>query len=577
MNSFRSLLRFLRPYKKRVFWALGLATALSFISLIQPLVIKYFVDTAEKGNWERLWLIAVILLSVPICTAVVYFIDNYLLIWVGQRFIYSIRTLLYDRLLRIPLQAHDELGTGRAVNHLMSDVSVLYRFVVMHMATLLNQALWFAIGIAMTFVLSPILALIGVLLLPIYYLNYRIFTPQIRSKYLRIRREMDEVSQRLQENIAGQKLVKVYQREEAEGQYFDYRTHAVMAQATESGALSASYYSIVQALTGFSAAGIYCLGCWLVVEGKMTYGSVLAFMMYFYRITMPVIQITQMSGVFQQVLVSAERVDSLFHKPLSKTELEEGLEPPSLEGYVIFRNVWFDYGDGKPVLRDINLDIRPGTSVALVGKTGCGKTTLTSLILRFHDTTSGEILLDGTDIREFNPVLLRQQIGQVLQDPVLFTGSFRQNISYGRPDAQPEEVIMVAHSAELHDLITQKPLGYDTIIGEKGAKLSVGQRQQVSIARALLKKPAILILDEATASLDPLSESLLQKALLRVLKGRTSFIIAHRLSTITSCDLIVIMDEGRIVEMGTHSELLQKPEGLYKRYFEEQFTALTGS
>lgn len=577
MSAFRKLLRFLRPCWGRAVWAVLLAAILSVLSLLQPLVMKYFVGMVEKSNWAILPKIAAALISIPLCYAAIWFIDNQLLTWVGQRFIFNIRTALYSHLHRVSLTYHDNLGTGTAINRLMYDVSTIYSFVVSYLTTFVNQVLWFVVGIVMIFFLNWRLALVTVALLPLYYLNYRIFSPRLRRKYESIREKWDEISQRLQETIAGQKLVKAYGREEQESNYFDSRTQTVMGESIESGTLSASFHSIAQAIQGIISVIIYCLGCWYVIDGRMGYGDVLAFMMYLWRVTSPVLYVTQLAAVFQQVIVSAGRVNELFDAPVGGTETGEGREAPALKGEVEFRDVRFEYVKDEPVLKGINLHVKPGTSVALVGKTGCGKTTLTGLLLRFHDVTSGELLVDGLDVRQLKAESLRRQVGQVLQDPILFTGSFKENIAYAAPDADAEELIRTARAAEIHDLVMSKPLAYDTIIGERGIKLSLGEKQRVSIARALLKKPAILILDEATASLDPIAESLIQKAFERLLRGRTSFIIAHRLSTITSCDLIVVMDAGRIVETGTHAELLQREDGLYRHYFDEQFTAFSGS
>ncbi|RKY66565.1 MAG: ABC transporter ATP-binding protein, partial [Candidatus Latescibacterota bacterium] len=324
-------------------------------------------------------------------------------------------------------------------------------------------------------------------------------------------------------------------------------------------------------IDGLGNTFIFVAGCYLVLKGELTYGTVAAFMMYVARVLGPILQFSSIANMIEQTLVSVERIFEIYEV---EEEPRKGTKLPPIEGHVKFEDVWFEYVPGEPVLKGINLEVEPGMKVALVGHTGCGKTTLTSLLLRFYEPTRGRILVDGYDITKVDLRSLRLQIGQVLQDSVLFDGlTIRENIAYGIPDATEEQVVKAAKIAEIHDLILSKPGGYDAKIGGEGVVLSLGEKQRLCIARAVAADPAILILDEATSALDTQSEALIQRALENVMKGRTCFIIAHRLSTVVGADLIVVMDEGRIVEMGTHKELLEKEKGFYRKLYEQQFLA----
>jgi ABC-type multidrug transport system fused ATPase/permease subunit len=302
----------------------------------------------------------------------------------------------------------------------------------------------------------------------------------------------------------------------------------------------------------------------------MTYGAVTAFMTYAQRTFEPALRFTDIADQIERMMVSVERIFEMLRETPKVTNALNAVVLSPAKGDVQFEGIWFEYVPGEPVLRDVNLIVPAGTTIALVGQTGCGKTTLTSLLLRFYDPVRGRITIDGYDIRKVTLRSLRRQIGQVLQDSILFNTTIKENLRYGRRNATDEEIIEAAKIAEIHEFIVSRPDGYETVIGEGGIKPSVGEKQRMAIARAILTDPRILILDEATSSLDSEAEALIQRALENAMKGRTSFIVAHRLSTIVNADLIVVMDKGKIVEMGAHKELLAKEDGIYKQLYEKQ-------
>ncbi|MBT4136704.1 MAG: ABC transporter ATP-binding protein, partial [Candidatus Latescibacteria bacterium] len=318
---------------------------------------------------------------------------------------------------------------------------------------------------------------------------------------------------------------------------------------------------------------IYCLGCYYVIVGQMTYGEVAAFSAFVFRVLSPAVRFTEVSNLLEQTSISVERIFEVLDTEPEIVERPNAQALAKVQGHVHFRNVHFSYVPGEPVLQGVDLEVPAGSTVALVGHTGCGKTTLTSLLMRFYDVTEGAIEVDGVDIRDVTLRSLRRNIGAVLQESILFHTSIYENLKYGDRQAKPMQVIEAARAAEVNDFVLDQEDGYDTVVGEGGIVLSVGEKQRLAIARAILTQPGIMILDEATSSLDSRSEALIQKALTRVMQGRTSFIIAHRLATIVNADMIVVMDKGKIKEVGSHEELLALPNGDYRQLYEEQFAA----
>lgn len=509
--------------------------------------------------------------TIPIVEYLTSLWNNFLITFVGQKMVFDIRHRLYEQLMRLSLRYHEKKGTGAIISRLMGDSATIQNMVTWNTISLLNDLISFCVGIVVVFSLSWKLALATFAILPLHALNYFIFVKRIRKKTGRIRTKWDRIYNQAYERLKGARLVRAFGKERIEAGRFVMETSDMMDLNIGNVALTSSFNGMSGLIDGIGNAIIFCLGCFFVIRGEMTYGSVAAFMAYAWRVLGPVFQFTGISNQIEQTLVSADRIFEIMDTHPEIQDREDAKELPKVSGEVCFENVNFEYDKGVPVLRDINLRISAGTTVALVGHTGCGKTTLTSLLLRYYDTISGRITIDGHDISRVTVSSLRLQIGQVLQDSILFDEStIGENIAYGKKNVTEEQIAEAAKVGEIHDFILALPNGYGEKIGGDGIKLSVGEKQRICIARAILSDPSILVLDEATSSLDSNSEVMIQKAMENVLKSRTSFVVAHRLSTIVNADLIIVMDKGRIVEKGNHQELLEL-NGLYKHLYEEQF------
>ncbi|HID11203.1 MAG TPA: ABC transporter ATP-binding protein [Candidatus Latescibacteria bacterium] len=569
-ESFRKLWTFVRPFRRKLFAAVGLAVVINLISQLPPWISRFFIDRVITGGaWQFLAAVVVVQTAIPLISYLMSFWDNYLIAYAGQKLVLNIRRKLFGHILHLPLREFDEMGTGKFISRLMRDTATVQNMVTWNTVSIVNNFISFLIGIVVIFYFSWKLSLVALFILPLHWVNYRFFVKRMRYKTRLVRRKWDQIYDQLYERIWGTKLVRTYTREEEETRHFTSSTVQALGLTMENTALGATFGGFSTLIDGLGNTLVFVTGCYFVLKGELTYGTVAAFMMYVWRVLNPVLQFSSIANMVEQTLVSVERISEVLD---IEEEPKKGIELPPLRGHVRFEDVWFEYVPGEPVLKGINLEVKPGMKVALVGPTGCGKTTLTSLLLRFYEPTKGCILVDGYDITKVDLRSLRRQMGQVLQDSVLFNSlTIKENIAYGIPNASEKQVVKAAKIAKIHDLILSKPGGYEAEIGGEGVVLSLGEKQRLCIARVVAADPAILALDEATSALDTQSEALIQKALESVMKGRTSFIIAHRLSTIVGADLIVVMEKGRIVEMGTHRDLLAKEDGFYRKLYEQQF------
>lgn len=572
MGTLKKLIRFIRPFKNRLLLALALTVVMTVLGMVPPVVTRYIInDVVQAGKWNMAPAILMVMLTINFLAAGLNLWNNIIIYYVSQRFVFDVRDELYRHLQRLSLGFYEKMGTGRLMNRLMGDVSGIQNMVTWNTISIVNDIISFCVGIGMTFYLSWQLALVTLAILPCYLLNYHLFVRRIRRKNIAVWQKMDRVANTVQERLRGTRMVRSFVNEERESIAFAEGTREVQAEALEGAQLGAAFSGTSTLINGLGYTTIYCLGCYLVIVGKMNYGDVAAFGAYVFRVLQPALRFTEISNMLQQTSVSVDRVFEVMDTQPDVQEAPDAYELPPIKGHVEFRDVWFEYVPGEPVLKGINLVVEPGQMVALVGHTGCGKTTLTSLLMRFYDIRSGQILIDGHDVSKVTLKSLRRQVGVVLQESILFNTSVRQNLRYGKKDTDDREVVASAKIAEIHEFIISKPDAYDTILGEGGIKLSVGEKQRMSIARAVLTNPGILVLDEATSSLDSKSESLIQKALQNVMANRTSFVIAHRLSTIINATMIVVMEKGNVLEKGNHWELVEKPDGAYRQLYEEQF------
>jgi len=570
---FRRLLAFVAPYRRWLVLSVIALVISVLLGLVLPLVVRNLVDVVLlESNITRLNQIALLLLGVSLVQGVFSFAHQLSLAYAGERAIADMRVTIFTHLQRLGLAFYAERRTGELISRLTNDVSLLQEAITNNLVALLRQGLMLVGAAALLFVLNWRLTLVILAGIPPVTLIMVYLGRQIRKASMMVQDRLAEAASVLEEATGGVRIVKSFTREPYEIARFRESVMRTFAAAIQRARIT----SVLSPTIGFMAFGSIILTLWFgsreVIAERLTAGGLVAYLIYTLMVATPIASLAALYAQFQSALGAAERLFRLLDSVPEVQEKEDAIELPPVAGRVCFDRVDFDYSDSVSLLRDITFCIEPGEVVALVGPSGAGKTTLVNLIPRFYDVAAGAVTIDGADVRDVTLESLRGQIGLVPQETLLFSDTVRANIRYGRLDATDEEVEEAARAANAHDFILDElPQGYDTPVGERGVKLSGGQRQRVAIARAILKNPRILILDEATSSLDSASERLVQEALERLMAGRTSFIIAHRLSTIRNADRILVLDQGRIVAQGSHEELIAEESGLYARLYRMQF------
>lgn len=576
-ETLRRLLTYLRPYKLKV--ALMLLTTLIFtvLNLVPPYLQKIMIDNVmtvgESGpRFDLLALIVLAILGVHVFSSVFMGLRSYQLSWLGQKITYDLRSQVYKHLQTLGLAYFDRRQTGAIMNRVTGDTSSIQQFIVNGIQETIVQIFTLVIIAIILFTQDWQLALIVLLPTPFIYYGTKYFSYRIHKVYHRIWRRRSNLSAVLGGAIPGIKVVKAFTQEYQETQKFDEALDDYFNEEVRAIKYRSVFFPLISMATSIGAVLIWGYGGYRVIgpAGDLSLGTLTAFIGYMWRFYQPIQSLSHLSEQFESATTAAERVfEILDHKPelhsLEKAEAEE-----DLRGEIEFSNVSFYYNVGEEVLKNINFRIKAGEMIGLVGSSGAGKSTLVNLIPRFYEVTEGDIYIDNKNIKDMDLNALRAHIGVVLQEPYLFYGSIAENIAYGRPDATMEEIIWAAKAANAHKFIMNFPDGYDTIIGERGIGLSGGEKQRISIARAILKNPKILILDEATSSVDTETEKLIQEAIDRLIKNRTTIAIAHRLSTLKNADRIIVLENGEIVEEGTHDELMSKEDGFFRRLVEIQ-------
>lgn len=489
----------------------------------------------------------------------------------GQRLIYDMRNQLYDHIQRFPLQYFENTKTGDIMSRLMNDVNSLEQAVVGPVITFITDMFKFGWILYFCLKLDWQLTMIALFVCPFISLCTYNFGKRIRKVFRSLRDKTAELNSLIQDNISGIRVIAGFAKECEEMERFrnkNYENYSLYVRILK---LVSALRPIVDLMTETGAVVVICLGGYKVLQGQLSAGSFVIFFPYLQMMYSPITGLTRFYNQVQRAIASTERIFEILDTPCELKDAPDAIDLPPVRGIVVFQHVHFMYNKGTEVLTDITIQARPGQMIAFVGPSGSGKTTLTKLIPRFYDPTKGEILIDGYNIKAVRLHSLRKQMAMVLQETFLFNDTVKVNIAYGRSDAVDKEIEEAARAANAHDFIIELPQGYDSVIGERGVKLSGGQKQRIAIARAILANPRILILDEATSSVDTETEQLIQNAICHLIKDRTTFVIAHRLSTILHADLIVVLEKGRIVETGLHHELLAN-EGLYKKLFEMQFS-----
>jgi ATP-binding cassette subfamily B multidrug efflux pump len=571
----RKLVEFTKPYHLKLFLALFMMMLSAGASVAGPYLVKVALDSGlSVGSLLTLRnAVALYLLLALVQWGATYGRVN-LMVQVGQSIIFDMRAQLFGHLQRLSLSFYSRYSVGRVITRVINDVGVVREFLTWAVLAVARD-LFVLVGIlAAMLVMDWRLSLLTFLVVPLMVLTTFAFRKQARENYRKVRSAISWVNSVLAENINGVRVVQAFSRQQLNYGYFkDTVNRNNLDTNLNAARIAAAYPSIIDFLGSVATALIIVFGGAAVLGAQVTPGVLVAFVLYISRFFEPIRDLSRRYDSFQSTMASSERIFGLLDTQVEVEDTPQAIELPELRGEVSFEHVYFNYSDDPtPVLEDIDLLVHPGQTVALVGETGAGKSTLVKLISRLHDPVSGCIRIDGYDLREVTQQSLRRQMGIVLQDPFLFNGSVVENIRFGRLLASDAEIISAATAVGAHDFISNLRQGYQTIVEEGGVLLSVGQRQLISFARALLANPRILILDEATSSVDTQTERTIQRALATLLEGRTSFVIAHRLSTVISADHIVVVQGGRIVEQGSHTELLARAGVYFQLYrigFEE--------
>ncbi|MFS8501134.1 MAG: ABC transporter ATP-binding protein [Caldicoprobacter sp.] len=577
------ILKYLVPYWKQQIIILLCLLAISGLDLIPPIITKNIIDVAIKNkDMALLGFLTLASIAATILSGLISVGQNYVTTWMSKHIILDVRNQMYRHLQYMSLKFFSNEKTGEIISRLNNDIHGIEGIISGTLVNIVYNLFSLVLTLTALFSMNWKLAILGTFLVPFFVLPTR----QVGKMRWRLASEthqkMAEMNQHIQETlgISGVILTKIFTREEAEIKKFhDINLEVIKLQIREN-MVGRWFFMLLRTISVLGPSIIYFVGGYLVIKDELTVGTVVTFVTLLTRLYGPVSHLSNLHVDITRSFALFERIFDYLDREPDIKDLPEAVELPPISGKIEFDHVYFSYDGENPTLEDITFSVEPGQMIAIVGPTGAGKTTIAYLVPRLYEPTSGRILIDGRDIRTVTLKSLRSQIGMVTQDPYLFNATIRENILYGKPDATEEEMIAACKAAQIHDFISSLPEGYDTVVGERGIKLSGGEKQRIAIARVLLSNPRIIILDEATSSLDSHTEALIQKALEALLSGRTSIVIAHRLSTILAAHRILVIDNGRIVESGTHHELL-KNNGLYSILYREQFkpqlTGLTDS
>ena len=571
MKNYLRLLAYIKPYKKRLAAAVVCIIMAAGANLYLPWIIKDMIDDVLMSkDMLMLNLIAAGILVVMFTRGVFYYGQSYLVSYVGQRVIIDVRSMLFRKFQKMPLSYYDRQQTGTVMSYITNDVSAMQSAIVDNLIELVTESSILIGSLAMMIYLDWKLSLLTLMTIPLVGFAMKIFGRKLKRSSTVIQERAAEITSLLQESISAIRVVKSFVRETYEIRRFEEQNWRNFQAAMKNVKLSSLLTPTVEFLAAIAVTFIVWFGGYEVVNEVITAGELVAFLTYAVNLANPVKRLSRVYAAIQRAMAAADRVFAVMDLEEKITDVPGAKPLPPIKGQVEFKDITFSYKEGQPALQHISLKAEPGQMIALVGPSGSGKSTIANLIPRFYDVDSGTISIDGHDIRQVTADSLREQIGLVPQETMLFSTTVMENIRYGRLDATDEEVVEAARAANAEEFIKDLPEGYDTKLGERGLNLSGGQRQRLAIARAILKNPRVLILDEATSALDTESEKIVQDALDKLMVGRTSFVIAHRLSTIFNADQIFVVENGHLREHGTHEELLAAG-GLYSNLYNIQF------
>jgi len=559
----------------------------SITDLLEPWPLKIVFDYVFSSKHVPEWMAGVVtwlgtdklsilnfavlaVIAIAILGAVSSYVEKYLTTSVGQWVMHDLRRVLYSHIQRLSLSYHDQKRTGDLISRVTSDIDAVQSLISNVMLGVLVNVLTLVGMVLVMFYLNWEFTLIALLVAPGLFLVVYHYTHRIKKASRAMRRKEGEVVSVLEEMLSSIRVVKAFAREDYEQRRFEQESRESVEAALQARNVKAKLPPIVEIIVACGTCLVLWYGARLVLTGGLTSGELLVFLLYLGKMYKPMRELSKMTDTISKASVGWERIREVLENEMQVRDLPGAKPAPCFKGKIEFDHVQFSYESSQPVIRDLSLKIEPGQLAALVGPTGAGKTTIVGLLPRFYDISSGEIRIDGTDIRRFKIKSLRQQISFVLQESLLFRAPVWQNIAYGKPEARRDEIIRAAKLAYADEFIEQMPDGYDTMIGERGVTLSGGQRQRIAIARAIIRDAPILILDEPSSGLDAAAEKVVFDALENLMAGRTSIVIAHRLATVRRADVIFVIDEGRVVEQGSHGELLDNG-GLYSQLYDLQF------
>ena len=580
-GTMKKLMGYIGKYKIGVFAVLLFAVGSTVFNIIGPKVLSKATTELFEGlmrkvqgtggiDFGKIGRVLILLLCLYLISALFSFVQGWIMTGITQKMCYRFRREISEKINRMPMKYFESRTVGEVLSRITNDVDTLGQSLNQSVTTLITS-ITTIIGVAiMMLTISPLMTLIAVVMLPISGGLIALVMKKSQKFFFTQQEYLGKINGQVEETFSGQNVIKAFNREEAVLEDFKKDNDVLYQSAWKSQFLSGMMHPIMMLVGNLGYVAVAVSGSLLAIKGTIQVGDIQAFIQYVKSFTQPIAQVAQVSNMLQSMAAATERVFEFLEEEEEEQYVEHAVAPESIEGRVSFENVQFGYDEDKIIIHNFNSEVEPGETVAIVGPTGAGKTTMVKLLMRFYDVNKGTIQVDGHDIRDFNRSELRENFGMVLQDTWLFKGTIMENIRYGRLDATDEEVIAAAKAAHAHHFISTLPGGYQMELNEEASNVSQGQKQLLTIARAILADNRILILDEATSSVDTRTETRIQKAMNNLMKGRTSFVIAHRLSTIKDADLILVMKDGDIIEQGTHQQLLEQ-NGFYAELYNSQF------
>lgn len=569
----RRLYVYVRPYRWYILLALVFTLIIAYLGPLRPYLAQVAVDDyIAEGDIDGLLWISALFAGVLLLESVLLVAMTYLTRWVGQGALYSLRNAVFSKIQGLHVQFYDRNPIGRLITRTTSDIENLSDLLSTGVVNIMGDLLRIFFILLFMFSMSWELSLVAMSTLPILFYATFLFKAKVRVAFLNVRDQIARLHSFIQEHIHGMNIVQLFNREHKEAEKFDEVNQAHTDAYIRTIFYFAIFWPAVEVISSLAMALVVWYGGASALAGQVTFGVLLAFIQYVRQFFLPIRDLSEKFNTLQSALASSERIFNVLDTDNRITDPEKPKEPEKVRGEIIFDRVWFRYRKNEDyVLKDIDFQVKPGETTAIVGATGSGKTTIINLLMRFYDVHEGAIRLDGVDIRDYRLRSLRSNFGLVLQDNALFSGTIMENITLGRPDITREQVQQAAMMVQADRFIDKLPGGYDHTIQERGESLSMGQRQLICFVRAMVYDPRILVLDEATSSVDSETETLVNKALDRLMKGRTSIVIAHRLSTIQHANKILVMHKGEIKEIGTHRQLLRRKDGIYRKLYELQY------